>query len=30
MEWTWRRFVLHLAALSRAAGGVDAFCIGSE
>ncbi|MEM6355455.1 MAG: glycoside hydrolase/phage tail family protein, partial [Pseudomonadota bacterium] len=30
IEWTWRRFVLHLAALSRAAGGVDAFCIGSE
>ncbi|MEM7500008.1 MAG: glycoside hydrolase/phage tail family protein [Pseudomonadota bacterium] len=29
-EWTWRRFVLHLAALSKAAGGVDAFCIGSE
>ncbi|MEM9765320.1 MAG: glycoside hydrolase TIM-barrel-like domain-containing protein, partial [Pseudomonadota bacterium] len=29
-EWGWRRFVLHLAALAQAAGGVDAFCIGSE
>ncbi|MEM6423450.1 MAG: glycoside hydrolase TIM-barrel-like domain-containing protein, partial [Pseudomonadota bacterium] len=29
-EWTWRRFVLHLAALAKIAGGVDAFCIGSE
>ncbi|MEM6676982.1 MAG: glycoside hydrolase TIM-barrel-like domain-containing protein [Pseudomonadota bacterium] len=29
-EWSWRRFVLHLAALAQAAGGVDAFCIGSE
>ena len=29
-EWTWRRFILHLAALAAAAGGVDAFCIGSE
>ncbi len=30
MEWTWRRFVLHLAALAAAAGGVEAICIGSE
>ena len=30
VEWTWRRFVLHLAALAAAAGGVEAFCIGSE
>jgi hypothetical protein len=29
-EWTWRRFVLHLAALARLAGGVDAIVIGSE
>ena len=29
-EWTYSRFVLHLAALCAAAGGVDAFCIGSE
>ena len=29
-EWGWRRFVLHMAALSSAAGGVEAFCIGSE
>jgi hypothetical protein len=29
-EWSWRRFILHLAALARAAGGVDAICIGSE
>ncbi len=29
-EWSWRRFVLHLAALGAAAGGVDAICIGSE
>lgn len=29
-EWGWRRFVLHLAALGRAAGGVDAVIIGSE
>lgn len=29
-EWTWRRFILHMAALSAAAGGVEAFCIGSE
>ncbi|MEL6337033.1 MAG: glycoside hydrolase TIM-barrel-like domain-containing protein [Pseudomonadota bacterium] len=30
VEWGWRRFVLHLAALSQMAGGVDAFCLGSE
>ncbi|MEM8624854.1 MAG: glycoside hydrolase/phage tail family protein [Pseudomonadota bacterium] len=30
VEWTWRRFVLHLAALAQAAGGVEALCIGSE
>ena len=29
-EWTYSRFVLHLAALCAAAGGVEAFCIGSE
>ena len=29
-EWTWRRFVLHMAALGAAAGGADAICIGSE
>ncbi len=29
-EWGWRRFVLHLAALGKAAGGVEAICIGSE
>lgn len=29
-EWTLSRFILHYAALSKAAGGVDAFCIGSE
>ncbi|WP_299414664.1 glycoside hydrolase/phage tail family protein [uncultured Sulfitobacter sp.] len=29
-EWTLSRFILHYAALSVAAGGVDAFCIGSE
>lgn len=29
-EWTLSRFVLHYAALCRAAGGVEAFCIGSE
>lgn len=29
-EWTLRRQVLHLAALARAAGGVDDFIIGSE
>ncbi|MEZ5913101.1 MAG: glycoside hydrolase TIM-barrel-like domain-containing protein [Paracoccaceae bacterium] len=29
-EWSYRRFILHNAALAKAAGGVDAFCIGSE
>ncbi|MDW3221778.1 MAG: glycoside hydrolase TIM-barrel-like domain-containing protein [Paracoccaceae bacterium] len=29
-EWTFSRFVLHYAALCKAAGGVEAFCIGSE
>ena len=29
-EWSYRRFVLHQAHLCVAAGGVDAFCIGSE
>lgn len=29
-EWTLSRFILHYAALCTAAGGVDAFCIGSE
>ena len=29
-EWSYRRFILHYAWLCRAAGGVDAFCIGSE
>jgi len=29
-EWGFRRFVLHCAALAYAAGGVDAFVIGSE
>ncbi|MBU6372789.1 MAG: glycoside hydrolase TIM-barrel-like domain-containing protein [Alphaproteobacteria bacterium] len=29
-EWSWRRFVLHVAGLARAAGGVDAILIGSE
>lgn len=29
-EWSWRRFVLHMAALGRAAGGIDAIVIGSE
>ncbi|HUF56388.1 MAG TPA: glycoside hydrolase TIM-barrel-like domain-containing protein [Thermohalobaculum sp.] len=29
-EWTWRRFVLHLAALAQAAGGVESFCVGTE
>ncbi len=28
--WTFRRFILHYAALCAAAGGVEAFCIGSE
>ncbi len=29
-EWSYRRFILHHAALAEAAGGVDAFLIGSE
>lgn len=29
-EWGYRRFVLHLAKLAQVAGGVDAFCLGSE
>ncbi|SEO50897.1 Putative phage tail protein [Salinihabitans flavidus] len=29
-EWRYRRFILHYAALCKAAGGVGAFCIGSE
>lgn len=29
-EWTYRRFILHLAAMARNAGGVDAFLVGSE
>lgn len=29
-EWSLRRFILHYAMLCTAAGGVDAFCIGSE
>lgn len=29
-EWSYRRFILHQAALCVAAGGVDSFCIGSE
>jgi hypothetical protein len=29
-EWSMRRFILHYAALCAAAGGVEAFCIGSE
>lgn len=29
-DWGYRRFILHYAHLCRAAGGVDAFCIGSE
>lgn len=28
--WGYRRFILHYATLCAAAGGVDAFCIGSE
>ncbi len=30
VEWSYRRFILHNAALCAASGGVDAFCIGSE
>ncbi|PRY95358.1 putative tail protein [Hasllibacter halocynthiae] len=29
-EWGWRRMILHYAHLCAAAGGVDAFCVGSE
>ncbi|WP_306115126.1 MULTISPECIES: glycoside hydrolase/phage tail family protein [unclassified Roseovarius] len=29
-EWGYRRFILHQAALCKAAGGVESFCIGSE
>ena len=29
-DWGYRRFILHYAKLCAAAGGVDAFCIGSE
>ena len=29
-EWSFRRFILHQAALAKAAGGVDAFLLGSE
>ncbi len=29
-EWSYRRFILHYAALCAAAGGVESFCIGSE
>ncbi len=29
-EWSYSRFILHSAALCAAAGGVEAFCIGSE
>lgn len=29
-EWSYRRFILHCAALAKSAGGVDAFLIGSE
>ena len=29
-DWRYRRFILHCAHLCAAAGGVDAFCIGSE
>lgn len=29
-EWCYRRFILHQAALCKAAGGVESFCIGSE
>src|SRR6056297_1440822 len=30
VEWSFRRFILHQAALCAAAGGVESFCIGSE
>ncbi|MGF6860068.1 hypothetical protein ABIE69_000623 [Rhodobacteraceae bacterium MBR-64] len=29
-EWSYRRFILHYAHLCKAAGGVEAFCVGSE
>ncbi len=29
-QWGYRRFILHYAMLCQLAGGVDAFCIGSE
>jgi hypothetical protein len=29
-EWGYRNFILHMAGLCAAAGGVEAFCIGSE
>ncbi|MDE2363137.1 MAG: glycoside hydrolase/phage tail family protein [Hyphomicrobiales bacterium] len=29
-EWSYRRFILHCAALCQQAGGVDAFLVGSE
>jgi hypothetical protein len=29
-EWSYRRFILHMAVLAKAAGGVDAFLLGSE
>ncbi len=29
-EWTYRRYILHYAHLAKAAGGVDAFIIGTE
>ncbi|MFC2967852.1 baseplate multidomain protein megatron [Acidimangrovimonas pyrenivorans] len=29
-EWSYRRFILHCAHLAALAGGVDAFCVGSE
>ncbi|EEE43055.2 baseplate multidomain protein megatron [Roseibium alexandrii] len=29
-EWSYRRFILHLAKLAQMAGGVDAYCVGTE
>ncbi|MCF6443479.1 glycoside hydrolase/phage tail family protein [Nereida sp. MMG025] len=29
-EWSYRRFILHYAKLCQMAGGVDAFCVGTE
>jgi len=29
-EWSYSRFILHMAAIAKAAGGVDTFLIGSE